>query len=111
MTEETLTPEQAHHLLDLMAKGEGGDEGMDAGVALTLADIALQIDQPERAQALIAQRAFSSAGDYQGWQTSTNSTQQVCHITEVVAPFQARRDAPMLGSLFSAKTLSFILNA
>ena len=54
MTEETLTPEQAHHLLDLMAKGEGFDEGMDAGVALTLADIALQIDQPERAQALIA---------------------------------------------------------
>ena len=54
MTEETLTPEQAHHLLDLMAKGEGFDEGMDAGVALTLADIALQIDQPERAQALIS---------------------------------------------------------
>ena len=53
MTEETLTPEQAHHLLDLMAKGEGFDEGMDAGVALTLADIALQIDQPERAEALI----------------------------------------------------------
>jgi tetratricopeptide (TPR) repeat protein len=37
-----------------MAKGEGFDEGMDAGVALTLADIALQIDQPERAEALIA---------------------------------------------------------
>ena len=54
MTGETLTPEQAHHLLDLMAKGEGFDEGMDAGVALTLADIALQIDQPERAEALIA---------------------------------------------------------
>lgn len=54
MTGETLTPEQARHLLDLMAKGEGFDEGMDAGVALTLADIALQIDQPERAEALIA---------------------------------------------------------
>ena len=54
MVEETLTPEQAHHLLDLMAKGEGFDEGMDAGVALTLADIALQIDQPQRAEALIA---------------------------------------------------------
>ena len=53
MADETLTPEQAHHLLDLMAKGEGFDEGMDAGVALTLADIALQIDQPERAEALI----------------------------------------------------------
>ena len=37
-----------------MAKGEGFDEGMDAGVALTLADIALQIDQPQRAEALIA---------------------------------------------------------
>ena len=54
MTGETLTPEQARHLLDLMAKGEGFDEGMDAGVALTLADIALQIDQPERAETLIA---------------------------------------------------------
>ena len=54
MTGETLTPEQARHLLDLMAKGEGFDEGMDAGVALTLADIALQIDQPERAESLIA---------------------------------------------------------
>ncbi len=54
MTGETLTPEQARHLLDLMAKGEGFDEGMDAGVALTLADIALQIDQSERAEALIA---------------------------------------------------------
>ena len=53
MAGESLTPEQAHHLLDLMAKGEGFDEGMDAGVALTLADIALQIDQPERAEALI----------------------------------------------------------
>ena len=53
MSGESLTPEQAHHLLDLMAKGEGFDEGMDAGVALTLADIALQIDQPERAEALI----------------------------------------------------------
>ena len=53
MADETLTREQAHHLLDLMAKGEGFDEGMDAGVALTLADIALQIDQPERAEALI----------------------------------------------------------
>ena len=53
MADETLTPEQAHHLLDLMAKGEGFDEGMDAGVALTMADIALQIDQPERAEALI----------------------------------------------------------
>ena len=53
MAEKSLTPEQAHHLLDLMAKGEGFDEGMDAGVALTLADIALQIDQPERAEALI----------------------------------------------------------
>jgi tetratricopeptide (TPR) repeat protein len=54
MDDKTLTPEQAHHLLDLMAKGEGFDEGMDAGVALTLADIALQIDQPERAEALIS---------------------------------------------------------
>ncbi|MDG1525917.1 MAG: tetratricopeptide repeat protein [Candidatus Thalassarchaeaceae archaeon] len=54
MADESLTPEQAHHLLDLMAKGGGFDEGMDAGVALTLADIALQIDQPERAEALIA---------------------------------------------------------
>ena len=53
MSGESLTPEQAHHLLDLMAKG-GCDEGMDAGVALTLADVALQIDQPERAEALIA---------------------------------------------------------
>jgi len=53
MTDKSLTPEQAHHLLDLMSKGEGFDEGMDAGVALTLADIALQIDQPERAEALI----------------------------------------------------------
>ena len=53
MTGESLTPEQARHLLDLMSKGEGFDEGMDAGVALTLADIALQIDQPERADALI----------------------------------------------------------
>ena len=53
MSGESLTPEQAHHLLDLMAKG-GFDEGMDAGVALTLADVALQIDQPERAEALIA---------------------------------------------------------
>ncbi|MEC7704728.1 MAG: tetratricopeptide repeat protein [Candidatus Thermoplasmatota archaeon] len=52
MTGETLTPEQAHELLDLMAKGEGFDQGMDAGVALTLADIALQIDQPERAKEL-----------------------------------------------------------
>ncbi|MEE2747602.1 MAG: hypothetical protein VX473_03940 [Candidatus Thermoplasmatota archaeon] len=54
MTEKSLTPEEAHHLLDLMSKGEGFDEGMDAGVALTLADIALQIDQPDRAEALIA---------------------------------------------------------
>ena len=54
MADETLTPEQARHLLDLMSKGEGFDEGMDAGVALTLADIALQIEQPERAEALIA---------------------------------------------------------
>ena len=53
MSGESLTPEQAHHLLDLMAKG-GFDEAMDAGVALTLADVALQIDQPERAEALIA---------------------------------------------------------
>ncbi len=53
MTDKSLTPEQAHHLLDLMSKGEGFDEGMDAGVALTLADIALQIDQPDRADALI----------------------------------------------------------
>jgi tetratricopeptide (TPR) repeat protein len=53
MSGESLTPEQAHHLLDLMAKGDGFDEGMDAGVALTLADIALQIDQPERAESLI----------------------------------------------------------
>ena len=54
MSGESLTPEQAHHLLDLMAKGDGFDEGMDAGVALTLADVALQIEQPERAEALIA---------------------------------------------------------
>ena len=54
MADESLTPEQAHHLLDLMSKGDGFDEGMDAGVALTLADIALQIEQPERAEALIA---------------------------------------------------------
>ena len=54
MSGDSLTPEQAHHLLDLMAKGDGFDEGMDAGVALTLADIALQIGQPERAEALIA---------------------------------------------------------
>ncbi len=54
MTNESLTPEQAHHLLDLMAKGEGFDKGMDSGVALTLADIALQIDQPERANSLIS---------------------------------------------------------
>ena len=54
MTDKSLTPEEAHHLLDLMSKGEGFDEGMDAGVALTLADIALQIDQPDRAEALIA---------------------------------------------------------
>ena len=53
MTDKSLTPEQAHHLLDLMSKGEGFDAGMDAGVALTLADIALQIDQPDRADALI----------------------------------------------------------
>ena len=32
MSGESLTPEQAHHLLDLMAKG-GFDEAMDAGVA------------------------------------------------------------------------------
>ena len=49
-----MTPEQAHHLLDMMAKGKEFDEGMDAGVALTLADIALQIEQPERADALIS---------------------------------------------------------
>jgi len=38
----------------MMAKGKEFDEGMDAGVALTLADIALQIEQPERADALIS---------------------------------------------------------
>ena len=54
MTGESLTPEQAHHLLDLMSKGEEFDDGMDAGVALTLADIALQIGQPERADSLIS---------------------------------------------------------
>jgi tetratricopeptide (TPR) repeat protein len=54
MSDKSLTPEQAHHLLDLMAKGDSFDEGMDAGVALTLADVALQLDQAERAEALIA---------------------------------------------------------
>mgnify|MGYP001282915268 CR=1 FL=1 len=54
MTGESLTPEQAHELLELMSKGEGFDQGMDSGVALTLADIALQIGQPERADALIS---------------------------------------------------------
>ena len=53
LSDETLTPEQAHHLLDLMARGEDFDGAMDAGVALTLADIALQIDQPERAAGLV----------------------------------------------------------
>ena len=54
MAGESLTPEQAHHLLYLMAKADQFDVGMDAGVALTLADVALQIDQPERAEGLIA---------------------------------------------------------
>ncbi len=54
MTGESLTPEQAHELLDLLSKGEGYEQSMDSGVALTLADIALQIGQPERAEELIA---------------------------------------------------------
>lgn len=54
MTGESLTPEQAHELLDLMSKGDGFDSGMDSGTALTLADIALQIGQPERAEDLIS---------------------------------------------------------
>ena len=52
MSGETLSPEQARLLLDTMAKGEF-DEAMDAGVALTLADIAIQLEQGERAEALI----------------------------------------------------------
>jgi tetratricopeptide (TPR) repeat protein len=52
MSGETLSPEQARLLLDTMAKGEF-DEAMDAGVALTLADIAIQLDQAERAEALV----------------------------------------------------------
>ncbi|HIF04279.1 MAG TPA: tetratricopeptide repeat protein [Candidatus Poseidoniales archaeon] len=52
MSGETLSPEQARLLLDTMAKGEF-DEAMDAGVALTLADIAIQLDQDERAEALV----------------------------------------------------------
>tara|TARA_Y100000996_G_scaffold152085_1_gene117198 strand:+ start:107 stop:946 length:840 start_codon:yes stop_codon:yes gene_type:complete len=54
MTGESLTPEQAHELLDLMSKSDGFDQGMDSGTALTLADIALQIGQPKRAEDLIS---------------------------------------------------------
>ena len=54
MTGESLTPEQAHELLELMSNGDGFDQGMDSGTALTLADIALQIGQPQRAEALIS---------------------------------------------------------
>ena len=43
MTGESLTPEQAHELLELMSNGDSFDQGMDSGTALTLADIALQI--------------------------------------------------------------------
>ena len=54
MTGESLTPEQAHELLELMSNSDGFDQGMDSGTALTLADIALQIGQPHRAEALIS---------------------------------------------------------
>ena len=37
MTGESLTPEQAHELLELMSNGDGFDQGMDSGTALTLA--------------------------------------------------------------------------
>ena len=48
-----MTPEQAKNLLDLMVQGKDFDVGVDAGAALMLADVALQIDQPERADLLI----------------------------------------------------------
>ena len=63
MTGESLTPEQAHELLELMSKGDGFDQGMDSGTALTLADIALQIGQPERAEEL---RHAVSMGEFLG---------------------------------------------
>jgi tetratricopeptide (TPR) repeat protein len=65
MTGETLSTEQAHHLLDLLAKGDDLDGSMDAGVALTLADIALQLDQAERAEMLIvhASKLARESGD------------------------------------------------
>ena len=53
MTGESLTPEQAHELLDLMSKSGGFDQGMDSGTALTLADIALQIEHQRQPIVLI----------------------------------------------------------
>ena len=52
-SDDALTPQQALDLLDLLAKGESIDEGIDVGLAMNLADIALQIEQTDRADMLI----------------------------------------------------------